>query len=57
MGRGNFTKEEMEILLRNPYVSDVNEKAFRILPNSNLIWRKNISRESVRRRSSATLGR
>ena len=27
MGRGNFTKEEMEILLRNPYVSDVNEKS------------------------------
>lgn len=27
MGRGNFTKEEMKILLRNPYVSDVNEKS------------------------------
>lgn len=27
MGRGNFTKTEMEALLRNPYVSDVNEKS------------------------------
>ena len=27
MGRGNFTKAEMETLLRNPYVSDVNEKS------------------------------
>ena len=27
MGRGNFTKAEMETLLRNPYVADVNEKS------------------------------
>ena len=27
MGRGNFTKTEMETLLRNPYVADVNEKS------------------------------
>ena len=27
MGRGNFTKAEMETLLRNPYVADVNGKS------------------------------
>ena len=27
MGRGNFTKAEMETLLRNPYVADLNEKS------------------------------
>ena len=37
MGRGNFTKTEMETLLRNPYVADVNEKSISYQSNNKKI--------------------